>query len=345
YGLEAALKYLFISAMGTLFLLLGVAALYATFGTLNMADMAQVLASGERPLLARAATVMLMCAFLLKSAVFPFHFWQPDFHTTAPTPVSAMLSSVVVKIGIYGILRMLTLLFNEESHTIEAWLIILGLIGIFFGSLGALRTYNAKRMLAYSTFGQIGFILVGIGWGTPLALAAAIIYAFNHAFIKSALLMLVGVVASHTKTKTAIFKDIVGAGHYTPTITGGLFFIGGLALAGLPPMNGFISKYILARSGLEAQEYGTLALAIGGGIITLLYMMRAWQLIFQRQPETTTVAQKESGGDSLIAPALLISACVMLGIFASPLVQVAMETVQQINTPEIYIQAVGLVGG
>lgn len=202
-GLEAAIKYLMISATGTLFLLIGIAALYASFSTLNFADIARLLQTGERPLLAQAAGVMLAAVFLVKSAVFPFHFWQPDFHTTAPTPVHSVLSSVVVKVGVYGLLRMITLWFVDEAQTINNILILLGVIGIFFGSLGALRTYDAKRMLAYSTFGQIGFILVGIGWGNPIALIGAIIYAVNHAFVKSALLMLVGVVSSRNKKKTA----------------------------------------------------------------------------------------------------------------------------------------------
>src|SRR5258706_12452339 len=155
-GVEAAIKYLLISALGSLFLLIGIGAIYATFGTLTVADIARLLATGERPLLAQAAAIMLMCAFLLKSAVFPFHFWQPDFHTTAPTPVHAVLSSVVVKAGVYWLIRLTTLLFTIEAPLIRSLLIVLGLIGIFFGSLAALKTYDAKRMLAYSTFGQIG---------------------------------------------------------------------------------------------------------------------------------------------------------------------------------------------
>ena len=244
YGLEAALKYISISSMGTLFLLLGIAAMYGTFGTLNMAEIAQTLLTGERPLLAPASALMLLCAFLLKSAVFPFHFWQPDFHTTAPTAISAMLSSIVVKVGVYGILRLVTLLFIEEAPLLERWLSRLGIIGIIFGSLGALRNYNAKRMLAYSTFAQIGFILVGIGWGNPLALIGAIVYAFNHAFIKSSLLMLMGVVASYTKIKTANFADISGVGSKLPPFLGWLV-LGGLSLAGMPPLNGFISELTL----------------------------------------------------------------------------------------------------
>jgi len=345
FGLEAALKYIFISSMGTLFLLMGIAAMYAALGTLNMAHIAEILATGDRPFLAPASALMLLCAFLLKSAVFPFHFWQPDFHTTAPTPVSAMLSSIVVKVGVYGIIRLVTLLFIEEAHLLHRWLVLLGIIGIFFGSLGALRTYNAKRMLAYSTFAQIGFILVGIGWGNPLALVGAIVYAFNHAFIKSSLLMLMGVVASYTKIKTANFADINGIGKKLPAMTGWLVLLGGLSLAGIPPMNGFISKLMLIQGGVDRQDWFNLILMVGAGILTVMYMIRAWQTIFQQQPLETTTSTKTEG-DSLIAPFLLITVCLLLGtILAEPLILIVRETVRQLGDPSIYISAVNLFGG
>ncbi len=340
YGLEAAFKYILISSMGTLFLLLGIAAMYATFGTLNMAQIAQILLTGDRPFLAPASALMLLCAFLLKSAVFPFHFWQPDFHTTAPTPVSAMLSSIVVKVGVYGILRLVTLLFIEEAPLLERWLSTLGVIGILFGSLGALQTYNAKRMLAYSTFAQIGFILVGIGWGGKLALIGAIVYAFNHAFIKSSLLMLMVVVASYTKTKTANFADISGIGRRLPPALGWLVLLGGLSLSGVPPFNGFISKLALIQGGVESGDWRNLIIMAGAGILTLMYMIRAWQRVFQQNPlESTTETKSE--GDSLFAPLLLITVCLLLGtILAEPLVQLVSDTVVQIQDPNIYISAV-----
>ena len=343
YGLEAALKYILISSMGTLFLLLGIAALYATFGTLNMAEIAQTLLTGERPFLAPASAIMLLCAFLLKSAVFPFHFWQPDFHTTAPTPISAMLSSIVVKVGVYGIIRLVTLLFIEEAPLLERWLSILGIIGILFGSLAALRTYNAKRMLAYSTFAQIGFILVGIGWGGTLALTGAIVYAFNHAFIKSSLLMMMGVVASYTKIKTANFADINGIGKKLPPALGWLVLLGGLSLAGVPPLNGFISKLTLILGGVERGDWPNLIIMVAAGILTLMYMIRAWQRIFQQQPTAHTVETKEEG-DSLFAPLLLICACLLLGtVFAEPLIQLVSGTVRDLQDPNIYIAGVNLL--
>ena len=342
YGLEAALKYILISSMGTLFLLLGIAAMYATFGTLNMAEIAQILLTGERPFLAPAAAIMLLCAFLLKCAVFPFHFWQPDFHTTAPTPVSAMLSSIVVKVGVYGIFRLVTLLFIEEALLLERLLGVLGVIGILYGSLGALRTYNAKRMLAYSTFAQIGFILVGIGWGGALALVGAIVYAFNHAFIKSALLMLMGVVASYAKLKTADFEPIYGMGSRLPPLLGWLVLLGGLSLAGVPPLNGFISKLALIQGGVDNGDWINLIIVVAAGILTLMYMIRAWQQIFQQAPLPATMDTKPEG-DSMLAPCLLIVICLLLGtVLAEPLLQLVGETVRQMQDPQIYIAGVGL---
>lgn len=336
-GVEAAIKYLLISALGTLFLLIGIGAIYATFGTLTLADMARKLEGGERPLLAQAAAVMLMCAFLLKSAVFPFHFWQPDFHTTAPTPVHAVLSSVVVKVGILGLIRLTNLLFTAEAPLIRGLLIVLGLIGIFFGSLAALRTYDAKRMLAYSTFGQIGFILLGIGWGTPAALVGAIVYAFNHALIKSSLLMLTGAIASRMPNKSAKLAELGGAGKALALINT-LYLIGGLSLAGVPPLNGFISKVALIQGGVESQSWIPLGLAIGAGLITLLYMVRTWQLVFQQSPVPELVVKKK--GDHILAPLLLITCCVALGLFSSPLVDAASAAVRQLDDSQVYITAI-----
>lgn len=339
-GVEAAIKYLLISAMGSLFLLMGIAAIYATFGTLTLADIARLLEGGERPLLAQVAAVVLMCAFLLKSAVFPFHFWQPDFHTAAPTPVHAVLSSVVVKVGVYGLIRLTMLLFIAEAPLVRSLLLILGVIGIFFGGLAALRTYDAKRMLAYSTFGQIGFILLGIGWGTPLALVGAIVYSFNHAFIKSSLLMITGAIASRMPNKSAKLTDIVGAGQQMGKVSL-LYLVGGLALTGIPPLNGFISKLTIVQGGVEAQSWLVVGLAVGAGLITLLYMVRTWQHIFQRTPEASLTLK--SVGDSIIAPALLIGLCVLLGLYALPLVEAATLAVTRLGDPNIYIQ--GVLGG
>ncbi|MCA9938140.1 MAG: hypothetical protein KC418_05830 [Anaerolineales bacterium] len=336
YGPEAAYKYFMISLLAAAFLLLAVGSLYVGYGTLNMADLAQrVAADGSAPLLP-IAIGLLTAAFMVKSAVFPMHFWQPDFHTVSPTAVSAMLSSVVVKLGVYGFLRMTTLLFVAQAAGVRALLVTLGVAGVVYGGLAALRTDNAKRMLAYSTLGQVGFILVGIGWGTPLALAAALVFAFNHSLIKAGMLMLAGAVASRAPVKSAAFSVVTGVGQRTP-LAGVLFFVGGLALAGIPPTNGFVSKLLLFRGGIAAAAYFPLALIGVAGILTLVYTIRAFQQIWWQKPVAELPTKQ---GDRLLAPALLITLSLALGIWADPLVRLATDTSHWLGNPAAYIQAV-----
>lgn len=342
FGTEAAYKYFYISLMAAMFLLLAVGSLYVSYGTLNMAELGARIAAGGDRLLLLPAVGFLLAAFMIKSAVFPFHFWQPDFHTAAPTAVHAVLSSVVVKLGIYGFLRMTSLLFLEQAPMIRTILIVLGIVGIVFGGLSAIASYDAKRMLAYSTMAQIGFILVGIGWGTPLSITAAIVFAFNHSLIKAAMLMLAGYVASRAPVKSASFDVVTGVGKYLP-LAGVLFFLGSLGLAGIPPTSGFISKALLFQSGIDASGYLALALVGLASILTLIYTMRAFQRIWWVVPEGGTKAK--SGGDKLYAPMILIGLMLVLGIWAQPLVAYAGEVTQWLGDPSRYIQAVSLMRG
>ena len=337
YGTEAAYKYFYISLTASFFMLFAIGSLYVCYGTLNMADLAKrIPIDGGQPLLLPGIG-FLMATFMVKSAVFPFHFWQPDFHTAAPTSVSAMLSSVVVKLGVYGFIRMTTLLFVLQAPVIRWILVVLGVAGVIFGGLSAVGTHNAKRMLAYSTLAQIGFILIGIGWGTPLAIAAAIVFAFNHSLVKAAMLMLAGYVASRAPVKSAAFDVVTGVGKSIPA-AGVLFLIGSLGLAGIPPTNGFISKMMLFHSGIDAADFGALLLMAIGSLLTLVYTNRAFIRIWWQKPPKSTGAKPK--GDHLLAPAILIVLVLLLGLWAEPLVQVARETSLWLDSPCLYIQAV-----
>lgn len=337
FGTEAAYKYFYISLIASIFLLLASGLLYVSYGTLNMADLAARIAADPNQPLMPVAMVFLLAFFMVKSAVIPFHFWQPDFHTAAPTAVSALLSSVVVKLGVYGFLRMTTLIFVEQAQILQIVLIIFGVVGVIFGGLGAIGTFNAKRMLAYSTLAQVGFILVAIGWGTPLALASAIVYVFNHSLIKAALLMLAGAVASRAPVKSAAFQNVVGVGKSMP-YAGALFLLGGLALAGIPPLNGFISKMTLFQSGFEAQAYFSMALIGFASLFTLIYVGRAFQKIWWEPMEPGS--EPKPTGDSLLAPSLLIGGCLFLGLWGEPLLRLAIAVATWLGDAQGYIQAV-----
>jgi multicomponent Na+:H+ antiporter subunit D len=337
FGTEAAYKYFYISLLASFFMLLAIGSLYVSYGTLNMADLgAKVALDGTRPLL-WPAIAFLLATFMIKSAAFPFHFWQPDFHTAAPTPVSAMLSSVVVKLGVYGFLRMTTLLFVAQAPTIRLILLAAGIIGVVFGGLSALGTHNVKRMLAYSTLAQVGFILVAIGWGTDLALMTAVVFAVNHSLIKAAMLMLAGYVASRASVKSAAFAIVTGVGRPLP-LAGVLFFVGSLALAGIPPTNGFVSKSLLFSSGIEGAFLWSLLLIGIPSIFTLMYTIRAFQRIWWQEPAEGIYTKP--AGDQLVAPVLLLILIVALGVWASPLVTAAQTTSAWLGNPSVYIQAV-----
>ena len=323
--------------LASAFLLLAIGSLYVSYGTLSMAGLAMRIADNPGAPLLPLAIALLIATFMIKSAVTPFHFWQPDFHTASPTAVSAMLSSVVVKLGVYGFLRMTTLLFVEQSTPVRGLLLVLGLVGIVYGGLGAIGTHNAKRMLAYSTLAQVGFILVAIGWGSHQALAAALVFAFNHSLIKAALLMLAGAIASRAPVKTAAFDVVTGLGRYMP-LAGVLFFVGGLALMGIPPTNGFVSKMMLFSSGIEAGHFTMLAAVASVSILTLVYVVRAFQRIWWQPPAEGVKAKP--GGDRLLAPALLIAAVLLLGLWPEPLVRLAEATASWLADPGAYVAAV-----
>jgi multicomponent Na+:H+ antiporter subunit D len=335
YGVEAAYKYFYISTLASVFFLLGVGSLYVAYGTLNYADLAARIAENPAAPLGLTGMAFLTATFLIKSATFPFHFWQPDFHAAAPTPVSAMLSSLVVKMGVYGFFRMTTLLFATEADLLKTLLVVLGVVGVLYGGFGAMGTHNAKRMLAYSTLAQIGFILVGIGWGTPLSLAAALVFTFNHAIIKAAMLMLAGAMASRAAVKSASFDVIVGVGKYHP-FAGFLFLLGGMALAGIPPLNGFISKLMIFQSGVESAQYLPLAIIGVAGIVTVVYVIRAFTRVwFEPNAEA-----KPKQGDQLLAPTLLIVLALILGVWSEPLVSIAQATAAWMLEPGAYIAAI-----
>ncbi len=334
YGVEAAYKYLLISTLGALLFLMGVGALYAAHGTLNLAGLTQSIAQNPNHPLTLAGLALLTATFLTKSAGFLFHFWQPDFHTAAPTPVHAVLSSVVVKVGIYGFFR-LTLMLFPQFELLNTVLVVLGIAGVIYGGLGAVGTYSVKRMLAYSTMSQLGFMFIGIGWGTPLALVGALVFAFNHALAKAAMLMMAGAMASRTPDKNASFSAVVGVGKASPT-AGVLFFLGGMALAGIPPLNGFISKFLLFWSGVQAEHYLPLAVVGVASLISLVYIFRSFITIWF-EPNPTL---KPKAGDSLLAPAILIGLCVLFGLWSEPLVSAANHTATQLLQPENYLQVI-----
>jgi multicomponent Na+:H+ antiporter subunit D len=307
-------------------------------GTLNLADVAVRLAAERGSALSSVAAAVLLFVFLLKAAVFPLHFWQPDAHSTAPAPVSAMLSGVLVKVGIYGIIRLQTLLFPGEP--VLALLGPLGAAAAVFGGLAALANHDLKRLLAYSTISNMGFVVLALAWGGAAGIVAALVNVANHALIKSGLFLAGGYVAErldeHRMTRMG------GVASLSP-VAAATFGLGAAALAGLPPTSGFLSKLTLLGAGVEVGSTVLLAALLVASALGLAYPALAFVRVFWGRcpaPVRRRWREGEHRRAALLAPAALALVWLVLGLWPVPLLALAEAAAAELGDPTTYITAV-----
>jgi multicomponent Na+:H+ antiporter subunit D len=335
---EATFKYAVLSALGSTLLLVCVALIYAGAGTLNLADLAlRMRENGGTPVDAVAAA-LLLGVFLLKAAIFPFHFWQPDAHSAAPAAVSAMLSGMLVKVGIYGIIR-LQLLLYPNAAVLEA-LAPIGAVAAVFGGLAALANRDLKRLLAYSTISNMGFIVLALGWGGAAGLLAALVNLVSHALIKSALFLSGGYVAERLDEHE--LRRMGGVAALSPAAAAA-FGLGAVALAGLPPTSGFLGKLTLLQAGVSGGETVLLVAVVAASALGLAYTLRAFVLVFWgRTPDRVSRgwAAQPASRVALLAPLMLVVLSLLLGVWPGPLFSLAEATVAELLDPDVYITAV-----
>ncbi|MCC7577281.1 MAG: cation:proton antiporter [Methanomethylovorans sp.] len=343
--LEATFKYLILNMLGSFIMLIAVAALYATTGTLNMADISVKLgamqAAGDLPWHVFVIGLLFIVVFGNKAAIFPLHYWLPDVHPTAPSPISAMLSGVLIKVGVYGMLRVFFFIFTDVLGMFQPIIILLALLTIGIGAASAVAQTDVKRLLAYSSVSQIGYVFLGIGFGSLGAIAASLVYLVNHAIAKSLLFLTSGGIIHHAGTRD--MNKMGGMVNSSPFMAAA-FLIGGMSIAGLPPMGGFISKFSLFDAGIIGQHYTEIAIALLFAVFSLFYMFRAWLLMFwgEKRDVKAYGEYSEHGTSPLIyVPiAILALAVLILGVYAEPLLSLAQATAVQILDPQPYIDAV-----
>jgi len=280
--LKASFNYLIMGGVGLSFFLLGIGFLYAMTGTLDLFHIAERL-----PAAFDSSTRMVLMSFVLiatgmgiKIAVFPLHGWLPDAHSMAPSPVSALLSGITVKIGIYCLIRVIYTVFRTEIFLFVSStniLIVSGVVSLLFGSGMALAQKNLKRLLAYSTINQLGIILIGLGIGTELGLTAALFHVLNHAIMKSALFFCAGIMIAEAGTRK--IQELNGLGRQLPVITFA-FVIASLGMIGIPPINGFASKWLICLAAVEAGYTLLVVIILIASAITAAYYFRVIQVLF-----------------------------------------------------------------
>ncbi|MBU4141116.1 MAG: monovalent cation/H+ antiporter subunit D family protein [Candidatus Omnitrophica bacterium] len=275
--LEAAFKYAVMGTVGSLFILLGIAFLYSYTSTLNMADMSSVLAQKGTGNITLMVSVLFLMGFGLKAALVPFHAWLPDAHPSAPAPISAMLSGVLIKsLGIYALCRIFYNVIGM-SPAISSILLFLGTLSMVVGGLLAIGQWDFKRLLAYSSISQIGYIILGLGLATPLGILGGLFHLFNHSVFKSLLFLNSGAVEYATGTRD--LQKMGGLAKRMP-VTATTAMTASMSIAGIPPFNGFWSKLLIIIAAVQAGRYGYAFWAVLISILTLAMYVRAMKYAF-----------------------------------------------------------------
>jgi len=315
HELEAAFKYAVMGTLGSLFILLGIVLLYGLTSTLNMADMRLTLASLTDRNLLLMVTVLFLMGFGLKAALVPFHAWLPDAHPAAPAPISAMLSGVLIKtLGIYALSRVLHHVIGV-TPMVSSVLLMLGTLSMVVGVLLAFGQRDLKRLLAYSSISQVGYVILGLGLGTPLGILGGVFHLLNHAVGKSLLFLNAGAVEYATGTRD--LQEMGGLAQKMP-VTGGTSVVAAMSIAGLPPLGGFWSKLLIIMAAVQADHLGYALWAVIVSVLTLALFVNAMKdAFFGVLPQRWHGIQEVPGvmQVSMLALALL---CVVSGLLLLP---------------------------
>ncbi len=318
-ALEAGYKYLMLLTIGITFALFGCVLTYAAAAATNRLTGSQALLISEvrgvahliPPATALIAVAFLVVGFGTKAGIAPFHPWLPDAHAEAPTPISVLLSGVMIKMAVYALARTVSI-FYPRWPTLAVFVVALGVFTMVLGIVMALAQDDLKRLLAYSSVSQIGYVVAGIGLGTYLGCYGGLFHLLNHALIKALLFMCVGALIYATGTRR--ISELSGMRDRMP-ITGACFVIGTLAIAGLPPFNGFLSKLTVYLALAKAGMWWALAIAIAAGLLTMVVLLRAARTVFWGRAPATAVAVREVPATMWGPMVALAVACVVLGVF------------------------------
>ncbi len=321
--LEASFKYMVLGSIASMFILFGVGLVYGNTGSLNMAYISKAIQDDGLNAGLAFALSLFIAGFGLKAALVPFHAWLPDAHPSAPAPISAMLSGVLIKaLGIYALSRLIFNVFGV-SEPISWVLIALGVLSMVVGVFLAVGQWDFKRLLAYHSISQMGYVILGIGMGAliiarggniawaSMAILGGLFHLVNHAVFKSLLFLTSGSVEMATGTRQ--LKELGGLAEKLP-FTRTICVIASASIAGIPPFNGFWSKLILVVAAIQAQFWGLAVVIVIVSLVTLISFLKVQRYIFLGEVPENLQEVKEEKGSMLLAMGTLACLCVLMGL-------------------------------
>jgi multicomponent Na+:H+ antiporter subunit D len=325
----ASFRYLILGSIAGSFYVLGVGFIYFSTGSLNMADVAQRLPELYHSRAVLAGATLIFIALSLKMALFPLHFWLPDVYTYAPSAVTGLIAPIMTKVAAYAVIRIF--LGVLQPHYLRDILPVTSVIGwlaaagILYGSLMAIAQSDFRRMLAYSSISQIGYIGLGIGLANPLGLIGALLHILNHAFMKACLFL----VAGSIRFRTARFEvsRFAGLGRQMPW-TMAAFTVSALSMVGVPPAAGFFSKWYLLLGSIEAGNWIFVATILVSSLLTAVYFFRVLEKVYAGRSEESAFRNVSDPPASMLFPTVTLAAGVLvLGLCNSIIVSSVLEVI------------------
>lgn len=317
-ALTASYQYLVMGTVGATFYVIGIGLLYMMTGTLNMVDLAVRLQPVLMTRTVLAAFAFLTIGISLKLALFPLHMWLPNAYAYAPSTVTAFLASTATKVMVYVFVRLFYGVFGVayafEVLRLDLFLVPLALAGIFIASLVAVYQTNIKRMLAYSSIAQVGYMMLGVGLVSVTGLTATLVHMFNHALMKGALFLAMGCFV--LRLGSANLDDLRGIGRRMP-VSCAAFVLGGLSLIGVPLTVGFVSKWYLVLAALERGWWPVAVLVLLGSLIAVVYVWRVVEVMYFHEPQGRAAEAEEAPVSMLVAMWILVGGTIYFGVTAT----------------------------
>jgi multicomponent Na+:H+ antiporter subunit D len=338
---HSGMTYVVISLVASSLFITALALLYSATGTVNMADLSVRIAELDGGVRASFA-LLLLVVFGIKAGLFPLFFWLPDSYPTAPGPVTAIFAGLLTKVGVYAIIRTQTLLFDTPDW-MGTVLLVVAVLTMVIGVLGAISQDDMKRILAFHIISQIGYMIFGLGLFTVAGIAGAVFYIVHHIIVKTALFLVSGLVSR--RAGSSRLSEVGGLVRSAPVIAL-LFAVPAMSLAGLPPFSGFLAKFALVDAGLAASSWVAVTASLAVGMLTLFSMTKIWAGVFwgeaDEEPRRSPREEGRVGAPwGMIAPtALLALASIGVSVFAGALYDVSERASIDLLERTSYVEAV-----
>jgi multicomponent Na+:H+ antiporter subunit D len=340
-----AVNYVTFNLLASFLFLLSVGLLYRNSGTLNMAGLSLAL-GGEDPGHAHVLSVLFMIAFGIKAAAFPFFYWLPDSYPNFPIAIIAIFAALLTKVGVYALLRLFTLLFVHDPDFTRHLILFSAGFTMLMGGLGAAYHKEIRMILSFHIVSQIGYALLGLGLFTLMGLGGAIFFLFHNILAKTNLYLVSGIMKKMQGSYA--LGNLGGVMDRSPSLAC-LFLIPAFSLAGIPPLSGFVAKFMLIKAGIDSGRYFVTSVALGVSLITMYSMTKIWNEAFLKpagqrtEPEGSDTQSRFPPGQSALlwGPCLVLAALTVAGgIGAEPFIALARDAAIQLLDRDGYVRAV-----